>query len=141
MSPTLEQSLSNLSSRGFVLTLQRRAIIEFLHARPGHWTAEAIYTRLRSRYESLSRATIYKTLELLCDAGEMGALRAVKEVTHYDTNTESHHHFHCDGCGSLFDLHIQCPIQTRCCVEAEGHVVSRSVAVFSGTCRGCAKGS
>jgi len=135
MKQTLEESLEVLSGQGLVLTLQRRAILAFLHERPGHWTAEAIYGELRPRYGSLSRATVYKTLELLCAAGELECLRLVRDVTHYDTLTRPHHHFLCERCGVILDIALECPIRAR--GQVEGHRVDRCVAYFAGVCEAC----
>ena len=135
MKPSYEESLEVLSSQGLVLTLQRRVILGFLHERPGHWTAEDIYGELRPRYGSLSRATVYKTLELLRGAGELHCLRLLRDVTHYDTLTDPHHHFLCERCGAIIDIPIECPIQAR--GRVEGHRVDRCVAYFAGVCEGC----
>ncbi len=135
MKPTFEESLEVLSGQGLVLTLQRRAILQFLHERQGHWTAEAIYAELRPRYGSLSRATVYKTLELLCEAGELQCLRLRRDVAHFDTFTGPHHHFLCDECGAIIDLPLECPINAR--GRVEGHRVDRCVAFFTGVCEGC----
>jgi Fur family peroxide stress response transcriptional regulator len=135
MKPTVEESLEALAGKGLVLTLQRRAILNILHDKPGHWTAEKVYQELRPRYESLSKATVYKTLDLLCTAGELACLRLHRDVTHYDTLTEPHHHFLCEECGAIVDLPIRCPIQAE--GRVEGHRVDRCVAIFSGVCAPC----
>lgn len=135
MKPTLEQSLESLALRGCMLTMQRRAILELLHRRPGHWTAEEIYQDLRPRFGALSRATVYKTLELLCEVGELQPLRLRGDVTHYDTLTHSHHHFLCESCGAIVDLEIECPIRAE--GQVQGHRVDRCVSLFAGVCKEC----
>ncbi|MBW2261328.1 MAG: transcriptional repressor [Deltaproteobacteria bacterium] len=135
MKSTLEESLEILSGLGLVLTLQRRAILKFLHEQQGHWTAEAIYGELRPRYGSLSRATVYKTLELLCEAGELQCLRLRKDVMHYDTFTGPHHHFLCEQCGAIIDIPMECPIKAS--GRIEGHRVDRCIAYFAGVCEAC----
>ena len=135
MRATYPKSLEHLRSRGVMLTLQRRIILEFLHRHPGHWTAEQIHRALRSRYETLSRATVYNTLELLCEHSEIHALRIRRDVTHFDTNTQPHHHFLCLRCGELTDLDIRCPIHARSHLGKRR--IERMVAVFEGTCEKC----
>ncbi len=135
MKANLEKSLTSLARRGIVITLQRRLIVEFLHDNPGHWKAEDIFERLHERYGTLSRATVYKTLELLCNVGEITPIRAMRDVTHFDTNTSDHHHFLCRRCGALIDLDIQCPIKARCSVK--GHCVEKALAIFEGVCAKC----
>ncbi len=137
MKSTLEETLKTLESTGLTLTMQRRSIVGFLHEHPGHWTAEDIYAALRKRYGALSRATVYKTLEILCAAGEVNPICILAEAKHYDTNTGPHHHFVCADCGTILDISMPCPIQASGCLASEGHVVRRSIAVFHGTCRSC----
>jgi Fur family peroxide stress response transcriptional regulator len=135
MQETFESTLEHLAHHGCVLTMQRRAIVGLLHDQPGHWTAERIFSALKGRYSTLSRATVYKTLELLCDTGEVEALCICKDVTHYDTNTAPHHHFHCVRCGTLIDLEFECPVESA--GRVQGHRVERMVAIFHGTCHRC----
>jgi len=135
MRGTIEESLESLAESGVVLTMQRRAILRHLHRHPGHWTAEDIYRALRPRHASLARGTVYKTLEVLTRAGEIVELRLRKDVSHYDTNTDEHHHFVCTRCNEVQDLDITCPI---CAAgRVEGHRVDRTVATFFGVCRDC----
>jgi len=135
MRRTLEETLEVMAGAGCLLTLQRRAILEFLHSSPGHWTADGLFRALRPRYPSLARATVYKTLEVLSACGEIRPLRLAGDATHYDTVSEDHHHFVCDRCGAIVDVPLRCPIRAR--GKVEGHRVERCAAVFMGVCQAC----
>jgi len=98
-----ERLLARLRECGFKLTPQRLAIIELLEER-GHYTAEEIYTRLKERYPMLSRATVYNTLEVLQELGEVRELRIKPHIVLYDPVPEPHYHFYCRGCGKVVDV-------------------------------------
>ena len=53
------------------LTPQRLAIFKYLARHPGHPTAEEVYRDVLERYPTLSFATVYNTLELLAEMGEV----------------------------------------------------------------------
>ena len=89
--------------------MQRVAIWEHLQARSDHPTAEEIYEALRVDFPSLSRATVYNTLELLWKLGEIQQLTGIDKKARYDPDPRPHHHFFCQKCGRLFDLEVLCP--------------------------------
>ena len=98
-----ERLIAQLRKRGFKLTPQRLAVIELLERR-GHYTAEEIYERLRERHPMLSRATVYNTLEVLKELGEVSELKIKPHIVIYDTEPEPHYHFYCRGCGEVVDI-------------------------------------
>ncbi len=57
----------------------------------------------------------------------------------YDDDADNeHHHFHCDGCGGLFDVE---PTGTdRIGIGAGGFAVERTEILFRGRCADCAAG-
>ena len=62
----LEQALRE---QGLSLTSQRRVILEALLKRKDHPTADQVYELVRDRLPGLSRATVYRALETLVQAG------------------------------------------------------------------------
>ena len=66
-----EQSIfrNYLERRGLKLTAERQGVFDELFARHEHVEADEILVRLRAKGKKISRATIYRTLELLVDSG------------------------------------------------------------------------
>lgn len=124
-----------LREKGVVPTVQRVAIWEYLMSCSGHPTAEEIYEVLSIDFPSLSRATVYNTLELLWKLGEIQQLTIVDRRTHYDPNPNPHHHFYCWRCGRLLDIEVTCPFAER--GQVEGNQVEAVQACFYGTCSDC----
>ena len=64
-----ERFLDFLARKNLRLTGQRRAIIEAVFGTEKHFTAEELLKWARRRDESVSRATVYRTLPLLTESG------------------------------------------------------------------------
>jgi Fe2+ or Zn2+ uptake regulation protein len=90
--------------RGVRLTPQRLAIFEYLAGHPGHATAEEVYRDVLARYPTLSFATVYNTLELLAELGEVRKVIVDELRRRYDVNTEPHQHAVCRQCRRIVDV-------------------------------------
>jgi Fe2+ or Zn2+ uptake regulation protein len=102
--------LTDLREHGVRLTAQRALILEDLYHHPGHCTADAIFGRVSQNLPGLNRATVYRTLEFLRDAGVLTASSGPEGITRFELVQESgpqHHHLHCRGCGVELDLEAE----------------------------------
>jgi Fur family peroxide stress response transcriptional regulator len=61
----MEEVIKKYSGRGFKMTPQRIAILDFLEGNTGHPSAEDIYKEIKKKHPTVSFATIYNTLETL----------------------------------------------------------------------------
>lgn len=134
---SVEKKIERLRRRGVVLTLQRLAVLKIL-GKEIHATAEDIYHKLAKKYPTISRATVYSSLDALKHAGEIQELTIKKEMSYFDFNPHNHHHFLCRTCGRIFDVEISCPISRK--GRIHGHKVEEVQAYFYGTCRECRQG-
>jgi Fe2+ or Zn2+ uptake regulation protein len=73
-------------------TAQREALYEALRESSAHPTAEELYHLARSRVDRLSLATVYNTLDLLCEAGLARKLPTDNGCCRYDADTSEHLH-------------------------------------------------
>jgi len=87
-------------------THQRHQIYEVLVSRPGHYSPEEIYVRVKQHLPSISLATVYKNLKTFVQAGML------RDVSHHqgpwrvDANIQPHHHLFCTRCHSIVDLDL-----------------------------------
>ena len=58
-----------LREQGFKVTPQRLAVYNALSHTTAHPNAEMLYRELQPYYPTMSLATIYKTLSILCEVG------------------------------------------------------------------------
>ena len=86
------------------LTRQREQILA-LFLKQEHVTAEQMYRSLSKRDPHIGLATIYRTLNLFCDAG-LAQARHFGAQTQYDNVSHKGHHDHliCTGCGKILEF-------------------------------------
>src|SRR3989304_4618580 len=56
-----------MRERGFRVTPQRQLILDAICEGDGHTTPDEIYERVRARTPHVNRATVYRTLDFLCE--------------------------------------------------------------------------
>ncbi|RMF87409.1 MAG: transcriptional repressor, partial [Nitrospinota bacterium] len=87
--------LSKLRQRGWRITPQRLAIIEFLEGNTNHPSALEIFQALKPLYPSLSPTTVYSTLHVLKELGEVVEISGGTEGNRYDPNVHPHANLIC----------------------------------------------
>jgi Fe2+ or Zn2+ uptake regulation protein len=118
-------------------TRQRELILEFLRASEEHPTAAQTHRALRRRLPSLSLGTVYRNLEVLVSEGVVDEVPAAGGAR-YDGNPKPHHHFICERCGAIDDLHLVAPRSlAQKLRRARGRKASRIRIDFFGLCEAC----
>lgn len=92
------------SGAPFKRTPQRLAILAYLKGNTSHPSAEDIFRAVSKKYQSMSFATVYNTLNTLSKAGALRELTIDPERKRYDPDTSSHHHLICVLCGKIVDI-------------------------------------
>jgi len=99
--------LEALSSKGFRLTSQRRALIETIEESEDHLDAVTLLHLARKRNSSIDRATVYRTLELLKKLGlidELDLMHLEGEKHYYEVRPNlGHLHLACYKCGAIIE--------------------------------------
>jgi Fur family transcriptional regulator, peroxide stress response regulator len=80
---------------------QRIIILEYLLNKKNHPTVDKIYTDLAKEIPTLSKATVYNTLDLLKEANLTKVVTIENNETRYDAKVSSHGHFKCESCGKI----------------------------------------
>jgi len=94
----------HLRACGVTPTQQRLIISEVLFDKLQHLSAEQIWRKVAHRDASVSRATVYNTLNLFVDKKLIKALIINKSKVFYDTNVSNHHHVYNVDTGELADV-------------------------------------
>jgi Fe2+ or Zn2+ uptake regulation protein len=96
--------ISILRQCGIQPTPQRIAVVECILTSKTHPSADDVLTLARKNCPSVSRATIYNTLNLLVEKGLLG-MQTIKEgAVVFDPNIEKHHHFVDNDTGEIYDI-------------------------------------
>ena len=65
-----------------------------------------LYQKLTPKYPTMSLATVYKTLDILCTVGLAQELNVGEDAFRYDANTSNHPHVRCTVCGRVDDVPV-----------------------------------
>ena len=87
-------------------SFQRVKILERLSYFEDHPTVNEIYTDLVADIPSLSKTTVYNTLNLFVKHGVARTVGVDITEARYDLITHFHGHFICSECGSISDLEL-----------------------------------
>ena len=99
--PTRPDLTAVLEDRGFRLTGPRRAVLSLLDRKEEGFSAEEVSAEL----PGVGRATVYRTLKLLLEAGVVCKLSLPDGVPMYSlARVEHHHHTVCVHCGSVSEF-------------------------------------
>lgn len=129
----------SLRKRGFRVTPQRELILAAMRAGDGHCTAEEVYAHVAVLAPSLSRATVYRTLEFLVrehlvTSADLGEGRRVFELV----TAEVHHHLVCTRCKSVQQIGHALIAEMFATVEREhGFAISTDHLALFGLCGRC----
>jgi Fur family transcriptional regulator, peroxide stress response regulator len=103
----LDQLTTTLKARGYRLTPQRVAVLRVLAESQEHLCVEQIYDQVKAAFPMTSLATIYKTVTLLKEMGEVLELDFGGDSHRYDSRRpRPHPHLICTECKRLVDLDI-----------------------------------
>ncbi len=84
------------------LTIQKKAILEYLKSTKTHPDGEEIYFKVKKKIPTISKGTVYRILNQLKEKGEIQEISLGK--SHFDGDTNFHYHFICEKCKKIFDI-------------------------------------
>jgi Fur family ferric uptake transcriptional regulator len=96
-----------LLQKGYKNTQQRLHILRAFLNFEGHCAAEELLSAARGGDPSVSQATVYRTLKLLCDAGLTRELHFGDGRTRFERRLEAeehHDHLICESCGRTIEF-------------------------------------
>jgi Fe2+ or Zn2+ uptake regulation protein len=100
----VENAMTILRRCGIQPTPQRIAVVEFILNTRTHPSADEVLENVRKECPTISRATVYNTLNLLAEKGMLKAQILTEGKTVFDANTERHHHFIDEKSGKIYDI-------------------------------------
>ena len=120
-------------------TKQQRDIVRYIFAQHSHFDADQLEQDMRQAGLAVSRATVYRTLNKLVEAGLLRELAfGARRFYEHDYGYPQHEHLHCEKCGKVIEFQspdIDNVIRSVCGehnFQADGHSF-----VIRGTCAEC----
>lgn len=129
-----------LKQKGLKLTPQRRLIAEAIHDIPAHLSAEEIISYVQERMPGVNKSTVYRTLDLLEEAGCVFKSRMDDGFVYHHAEEGHHHHLVCRKCGRTIDCEedLLAPAE-QAVAERYGFRVELNHVVINGLCEDCAR--
>ena len=134
--------ITALKERNFRLTPQRVELVRLIAASEGHPSAAQLYARIKRQFPTMSFATVYKTLALLKEMGQVLEID-LRDDSHYDGNRpQPHPHLVCTQCGRIMDGDVSLDRESlRRLEKASGYRILRPQITLYGLCPDCKQGS
>ncbi|WP_026893644.1 Fur family transcriptional regulator [Clostridiisalibacter paucivorans] len=126
-----------LIEHGIKPSYQRLKIFEYLLEHETHPTVDEIYKYLSNEIPTLSKTTVYNTLNLFIEKGIVTVITIEEKETRYDANTSMHGHFKCRQCGNVYDFHTDLSYMDS--DSLDGFKVEEKHIYFKGICKKCLK--
>lgn len=104
----LKAAQALLQQKGVRASTIRLNVLAYLLSHHVHPTVEQIHQALRKTMLTLSKTTIYNTLELFMQHNLVRVINIDEKEMRYDANTMEHGHFQCLECKVVTDFTIQC---------------------------------
>lgn len=106
-SPRVEQILHTLKTAGHRLTPQRLAIVRAFADSRSHPSVETVYASVKPHFPTTSLATVYKTVALLKELGELMEIGFGEGSNRYDVRVPvPHPHLVCTRCRRILDAKL-----------------------------------
>ena len=121
-------------------TVQKRLISEQLHALGDHPTVDEVYEAVRKRRPTISKATVYRVLRGMADAGDALCVSIAGAAERFDHRTDPHFHVVCEVCGHVEDVEESTlgDIDWDAVQGASGYAITGHELQFRGICPACA---
>ncbi|MFS8541479.1 MAG: transcriptional repressor [Tissierellales bacterium] len=113
----------------------RIKVLKFLLKNRIHPTVEDIYKSLIEEIPTLSKTSVYNTLNLFLEKGIVVGIALDQKELRYDINTNFHGHFKCNKCGIIYDFPIMISFPNK--DQLEGFEITNRDVFFYGICKEC----
>ncbi len=135
MPATTEEYSTILTQHGIRPSVQRQRILAFLMNSKDHPAADDVYQALHPEIASLSKTTVYNTLNLLVREHLAREVSIQEGELRYDGDVTPHGHFRCIKCGKILDFPVD---YDQVSVSGlEGCLIETRDIYFQGICKDC----
>jgi Fe2+ or Zn2+ uptake regulation protein/Fe2+ transport system protein FeoA len=93
-----------LATHGGKLTNVRKAVLQAILGLHEHFTADELFDRIKARGDKVSRASIYRSLDLLVASNLLRKVDLGENRSYYEQHFDTHHHLVCVNCGGVTEI-------------------------------------
>jgi Fe2+ or Zn2+ uptake regulation protein len=129
-----------LKSCGLLYTQQRDVILKEAISAKWHFSADELTSQMHKNGINISRATIYRTLASMKEAGILNTVDLGHGHIHYESPKAKRHHEHitCEKCGAICEIQIENleNVIKTAAKQAKFKHIEYAIRIF-GTCEKC----
>ncbi len=132
-----------IKEKNLKFTQQRETILDEILNTKGHFQVEDIVHNIKNKNINVSRATVYRTLNILKDMGLVTEVIKFDNKTIYEISLKDHHdHLICTNCGKIIEFHEEEieKLQDKICKNYQFTPSFHRLEIF-GLCKECSKSS
>ncbi len=98
---------TSMKEKGYRFTKERLTVLREIYESDSHLNADELYIHLKEKGVSISRATVYHTLDLLFKFHLVNKIDLGHKHTHYEKSygVENHLHIICEECDRVVEVH------------------------------------
>ena len=127
-----------LRAHGIVVTAQRLAVLRAVAKAP-HSTADHVAGLARTDIGSISKQSVYDTLNSFVERGIVRRIQPIGSPALYEDRVgDNYHHVMCRSCGAVGD--VDCAVGERPCLHASqthGFAIDEADVTYWGLCPQC----
>jgi len=117
-------------------TPQRLAILDIIFL-SGHINIDTLYDKVKSKFSSISLATIYKNINAMTKNLLLLEVKLPNEKAVFEIVKADHSHLLCTKCGEVMDVDIDTDKIMNETSSKYNFNINHSDLVFSGNCQAC----
>ena len=121
-------------------TIQRSLVLKAVNKLQCHATADEIYEEIVKEHPNVSRATVYRNLNLLSETGHIRKIEIPGGADCFDHLCHDHCHVKCEKCGRIFDVDMEYVTGLEKNIRNDrGFSFTGYDIIFRGICPNCQK--
>ncbi len=137
----LEEFKRAIKNKGLKFTPQREQVFKEIISTRGHFEIEEMVHRIREKNIPVSRATVYRTLNIMKELGFVEEVIKINNKTIYEISIKEHHdHLICTSCGKIIEFQSKDieKLQDKICSKYKFSPKFHRLEIF-GLCEKCQK--
>lgn len=140
MKKDIEKFKIFLKKNNSLWSTEREQITRYVFSHNEHLSADDLYLQLKGDGYTISRATVYRTLDLLVKSGLVIKTQLQSGTYLYEHIKDEAHHDHliCKTCGKIIEFHSDKieDLQQQVCKENDFLMTGHALRI-SGVCKEC----